>query len=96
MPCEGCPGAEVWSQMSDALQSPDPVLQAAGELARQLLGMSEPSQPIVVETPAMGQLTPICCNQALRLVEATLKRTEHAIQKNDEAIALRESAGAAG
>jgi hypothetical protein len=84
-PCGECPSAEVWTQTRDAWQSPDPRIHAAGELGRQLLNMSEATQPVVVESVAFTRPTTMCCNGALRLVETILLRTEHAVSKSDAA-----------
>jgi hypothetical protein len=52
-----------------------------------MLDMAEPSQPILVGIGEGPKTLPVCCNPSLRLAETTLKRAEHAIQKNDAAIA---------
>lgn len=85
-PCDGCPSADVWTQTRDALQSSDPRMQAAGELGRQLLNMSTPTEPIAIESVAFTRPETICCNAALRLVETVLLRTEHAVSKHDTAV----------
>lgn len=85
VPSAGCPEAEVWEDAKAALNSADPLLQASGELARQLLNIRKPNRPIKVESAAFAEPSQMCCAPELRLAQTILLRTAHAAYKRDAA-----------
>lgn len=80
--CEGCPKSDVFERVNNAAESPDPVLQKAGELGIGLLSIVDQNGPSNISTPGSNP-TSFCCKQALiGLAGDTVKRTKHAELKN--------------